>query len=189
MSYWPPPPFAISVTISSDEPAYLALTWHPVCCWNGCTQSFSAYPSQAIRFNCPSPAPIDVGGFMPAVGGCAAAGPGLEVVPPQAAKSITSESPVTVCRAPARLLKRSPMSLPPPSRVGLLFRSFRLCRRNVKSLFGTPGQSHPAPAEIACPRRALRVLLHHEEPAAPVELHRVARHHAGIGDVLHPAVR
>ena len=35
MSYWPPPPFFISETISSDEPAYLALTMQPVCCFEG----------------------------------------------------------------------------------------------------------------------------------------------------------
>src|SRR5438132_996187 len=116
MSYCPPPPFAISVTISSDEPAYLALTWQFVCCWKGCTQSFSVYPSQAIRFNCPSPAPIDVGGFMFAVGGCDCAGPPLEVdVPPHAANRRTSDSPSTAPRASRSLLKRSPMSFPPPS--------------------------------------------------------------------------
>src|SRR5438552_15099159 len=105
---------------------------------------------------------------MPAVGGCEAAGPGLEVVPPHAAKITTSESPVTVCRAPASLLKRSPMPLPPPSRVHLLFRSFRLSRRNVKSLFGTPGQAYAAPTNTCLPPAALAVLLHHDQPATPV---------------------
>jgi hypothetical protein len=38
MSYWPPPPFFMSATISSELPAYFALTWHPVCCSNGFTQ-------------------------------------------------------------------------------------------------------------------------------------------------------
>ena len=37
MSYWPPPPERISVTISSDEPAYFALTLQPVCFSNGFT--------------------------------------------------------------------------------------------------------------------------------------------------------
>ncbi len=37
MSYWPPPPFFISATISSELPAYFAFTWHPVCCSNGLT--------------------------------------------------------------------------------------------------------------------------------------------------------
>ncbi len=41
MSYWPPPPFFISETISSDEPAYLALTVQPVCCSKGLTQDGS----------------------------------------------------------------------------------------------------------------------------------------------------
>ena len=38
MSYWPPP-WRMSVTISSDEPAYLRLTLQPVCCSNGLTHS------------------------------------------------------------------------------------------------------------------------------------------------------
>ena len=37
MSYWPPPPFFISATISSELPAYFAFTWQPVCCSNGLT--------------------------------------------------------------------------------------------------------------------------------------------------------
>ena len=37
MLYWPPPPSFISETISSELPAYLALTWQPVCCSNGLT--------------------------------------------------------------------------------------------------------------------------------------------------------
>ena len=37
MSYWPPPPERISVTISSDEPAYLAWTVQPDCFSNGFT--------------------------------------------------------------------------------------------------------------------------------------------------------
>ena len=36
-SYWPPPPFAISDTISLEDPAYFVLTWQPVACWNGFT--------------------------------------------------------------------------------------------------------------------------------------------------------
>ena len=35
MSYCPPPPLAIRLTISSDEPAYLALTLQPVCAVKG----------------------------------------------------------------------------------------------------------------------------------------------------------
>jgi hypothetical protein len=38
MSYWPPPPFFMSATISSEVFAYLALTMHPLCCSNGFTQ-------------------------------------------------------------------------------------------------------------------------------------------------------
>ena len=36
MSYWPPP-CRISVTISSEEPAYLLVTWQPVFFSNGFT--------------------------------------------------------------------------------------------------------------------------------------------------------
>ena len=39
MSYWPPPPLAISDTISLEEPAYLAFTWQPVGFSNGLTHS------------------------------------------------------------------------------------------------------------------------------------------------------
>ena len=41
MSYWPLPPFFISVTIWSEVPAYVACTWQPVCCSNGLTHSGS----------------------------------------------------------------------------------------------------------------------------------------------------
>src|SRR5580765_7473049 len=54
MSYWPPPPERISVTISSDEPAYLALTWQPVAFSNGLTHCGWVYPSQAIRLSLPA---------------------------------------------------------------------------------------------------------------------------------------
>ncbi len=37
MSYWEPPPWRMSVTISSEEPAYFAFTWHPVAFSNGLT--------------------------------------------------------------------------------------------------------------------------------------------------------
>src|SRR5215472_569264 len=57
MSYWPPPPFFMSATISSELPAYFALTWHPVRCSNGFTQIGLRYPSQAIRLSWPSPLP------------------------------------------------------------------------------------------------------------------------------------
>src|SRR5262249_28454956 len=74
MSYWPPPPFFMSATISSELPAYFALIWHPVCCSNGFTQSGSRYPSQAIRLSWPSPLPtfwstgrLAVGTVCPAV--------------------------------------------------------------------------------------------------------------------------
>jgi hypothetical protein len=37
MSYWPPPPERMSVTISSEEPAYFACTLQPLCCSKGLT--------------------------------------------------------------------------------------------------------------------------------------------------------
>ena len=41
MSYWPPPPERIRVTISSDEPAYFALTLQPDDFSNGFTHDAS----------------------------------------------------------------------------------------------------------------------------------------------------
>jgi hypothetical protein len=41
MSYWPPPPFFMSETISSEVFAIFPFTWHPVCCSKGFTQSGS----------------------------------------------------------------------------------------------------------------------------------------------------
>src|ERR1700741_2493783 len=64
MSYWLPPPWRISVTISSEEPAYLACTRQPVWASKGFTQAGSAYPSQATRFSWPSPGPILVGRLL-----------------------------------------------------------------------------------------------------------------------------
>src|ERR687884_497871 len=59
-------PFFMSVTISSDDPATLLLTLHPVCFSNGVTQSGSpallpsmTYPAQLTRSTSPSPGPTD----------------------------------------------------------------------------------------------------------------------------------
>src|SRR5215472_451598 len=83
MSYWPPPPFFMSATISSELPAYFALTWHPVCCSNGFTQSGSRYPSQAIRLSWPSPVPTFLSTGRLAVGtACPAVPDPCGVVPP-----------------------------------------------------------------------------------------------------------
>ena len=51
----------MSVTISSEEPAYLACTWQPVDASKGFTHSGCAYPSHATRLSCPSPVPTFVG--------------------------------------------------------------------------------------------------------------------------------
>src|SRR6266496_104765 len=97
-SYCPPPPLAIKVTISSLDPAYLALTWQPVCCSNGFTQAGWAYPSHAMRLSCPSVFPVEPAGFIPAVGGCPA--PPLDdeagvLEPPQPASRRPATQPIT----------------------------------------------------------------------------------------------
>src|SRR4029079_19098815 len=58
MSYWPPPPVRMSVTISSDVPAYFGWILQPVCFTKGFTHFASRYPSQAIIVSLPSPLPI-----------------------------------------------------------------------------------------------------------------------------------
>src|SRR2546423_14718478 len=69
MSHWPPPPFAIRLTISSEDPAGWRLSLQPVAAVNGSAHDLSAYPSHKTRLSWPSPAPIDARGFMVAVGG------------------------------------------------------------------------------------------------------------------------
>src|SRR3954468_7093816 len=56
-SYWP---VRISVTISSDEPPYFALTLQPVAFVNGFTHRCFLLPSHAIRFSWPSVLPTFV---------------------------------------------------------------------------------------------------------------------------------
>src|SRR5437867_5232968 len=93
MSYWPPPPSVIRVTISFEDPAYFAWTLHPVCWTNVFVHSGWTYPSHAIRSSSPSPGPIDVWGFILAVGGWPAPpplGPAVPPPPPQAAPSSIS---------------------------------------------------------------------------------------------------
>src|SRR5437899_596203 len=65
MSYWPPPPCLMRVTISSDVPAYFAWILQPVCLWNGLTHWGCRYPSQATMVSLPSPFPIFVGNPEP----------------------------------------------------------------------------------------------------------------------------
>src|SRR3954469_14905625 len=67
MSYWLPPPWRMSVTISFDEPPYLALTWQPLAFSNGLTHCGWVYPSHAMTFSLPSPGPIFCGKFDAAV--------------------------------------------------------------------------------------------------------------------------
>src|SRR5207247_249389 len=69
----------------------------------------------------------------------------------------------------------------------LLFRSFRLWRRDVEGLVRPPGKPDPPAAQVACSYRTLAILLDDQQPAAAIQLHGVSRHHAGVGDVLdHP---
>src|SRR5438093_13098610 len=51
-------PVRMSVTISSEEPPYLARTLQPVALVNGFTHWGWVYPSHAIRLRAPSPFPI-----------------------------------------------------------------------------------------------------------------------------------
>src|SRR5581483_7767964 len=93
MSHCPPPPFAIRLTISSDDCASCTLSLQPVCCSNdavdGCVHVLSTYPGQSIRFSAPSPVPIESSGFMSAVGGFCSVGL-LVVLEPQAVTAITT---------------------------------------------------------------------------------------------------
>ena len=58
MSYWLSPPCLISATISSEEPAYLALTLQPVCFSNGLTHCRLAVALPGDQVELPSPLPI-----------------------------------------------------------------------------------------------------------------------------------
>src|SRR5689334_955808 len=73
-------PDRINVTISSDVPAGLLFTLHPVACSKLCTQSTvlslepsSTYPAQEMMLTAPSPAPSEAC-FLTS-GGCAPPGP------------------------------------------------------------------------------------------------------------------
>src|SRR6266496_1210408 len=112
---WPPPPLRMSATISSDEPAYLALTLQPVCCSNGLVQSGCAYPSHATRLSWPSPGPMLVGRFGLVV-------PPPEVLveepPPQPLATSASAAPSTRSSTARVKRPRCLVMLPPPSRCG-----------------------------------------------------------------------
>src|SRR2546426_1082179 len=104
MSYWPPPPLAIRDTISSDDPVYFALTWHPVWCGKAPPLSSPGYPPRAMGFRCPARPPLGAGVFRRGVGGGGGAAPGRGVAPPRPQKTPPSETPAPVCRPPASLL-------------------------------------------------------------------------------------
>src|SRR5215468_5165897 len=105
MSYWPPPPFFMSETISSEVFAIFPFTWHPVCCSNGFTQSGSRYPAQAIRLSWPSPLPTfwstgrwAVGTLSPAVPDPCGVPPPLLLLPQPAAITDAAVSASTADR-------------------------------------------------------------------------------------------
>src|SRR5437588_11137372 len=116
-SHCPPPPFFNRATNSADVFGLVWWTVQWVCCSNGFTHRGCAYPAHAIRLRAPSPCPIDVCGFMFAVGGCPApAGPPPPPPPPpllQAAATSVSATAITPSRSPFLALIS-----PPPDRRG-----------------------------------------------------------------------
>src|SRR5258708_40166721 len=105
MSQLPPPPSFMRLTISSDEPAGCWLTLQPVAAVNGSTHDLSASPSHRTRFNAPSPAPIEVGGLMFAVGGTCSVGPPGVLLEPQAVAAITAAAAMHPSRIQPACLK------------------------------------------------------------------------------------
>src|SRR4029077_1993363 len=105
-SHWVPPPWRISVTISSEVSANFTLILQPVWLVNGVTQStfgsvlpLSTYPVQATRLRVPSPAPML----------CLRVDPVCAVdVPPQAAR--TSIVPTAAMRVARYRFIQSPPS-------------------------------------------------------------------------------
>src|ERR1700674_4422998 len=106
MSQLPPPPSFIRLTISSEEPAGCWVTLQPVAAVNGSTHDLSAYPSQRTRFSAPSPAPIEVCGFVFAVGGCCSVEPGVVVLDPHAVAASTTAA----AEHPSRIQPAGPRS-------------------------------------------------------------------------------
>src|SRR5216683_2470599 len=122
MSHWPPPPPFMRLTISSDDPAYFALTW-------------------------PSPAPTEVGGFMPAVGGCAAVEPPGLAFEPQAVIVITAAAAIVPSRTHMAgafvdlIVPTSPCLLLPPRvslRAAVADRARKYARAPTRAVSGGP---------------------------------------------------
>src|ERR1700675_428063 len=105
MSQLPPPPSFMRLTISSDEPAGCWLTLQPVAAVNGSTHDLSAYPSHRTRFSWPSPAPIEVGGAIFAVGGTCSVGPLGEGLEPHAVAASTAVAAIHPSRIQPACLK------------------------------------------------------------------------------------
>src|SRR6266478_229448 len=168
MSHWPPPPPFMRLTISSDDPAYFALTLHPVLAVNCFTHESSTYPSHAIRLSWPSPAPTEVGGFMPAVGGCAAVEPPVVVFEPHAVIVITAAAASVPSRTHMAgasvdlILPTSPcLSLPPrvSVRAAAVDRARKYARAPTRAVSGGPrSAAHrpPSPYSGARPPAARR---------------------------------
>src|SRR6266511_2666290 len=153
-SYWPPPPLRMSATISSDEPAYLALTLQPVCCSNGLVQSGCAYPSHATRLSWPSPGPMLVGRL------------GLVVPPPE----------VLVEEPPPQPLATSASTAPST-------RSSTARVKRPRCLVLLPCQPHATTAGLECLLGAVEVLPHHHQLAGGFEVDHIAGHRAEVDDL------
>src|SRR4051812_9695370 len=113
-SYWP---VFISWTISSEVFPILLLTWQPVACSNGWTQSTfgsllpsSAYPAQLTRFNWPSPCPrLCCMATLGSAGVPPAALPPPPPPPPQAASVSAARTATTAARLrPMRYIPSPP---------------------------------------------------------------------------------
>src|SRR6266550_5072784 len=150
------------LTISSEDPAGCRLSLQPVAAVNGSAHDLSAYPSQRTRLSCPSPAPIEVWGFMFAVGGGDDVLPDGVPVDPHAVRTTAA----TAANAP------SFMRLPLPPLV-----------ENV-CLIGRPGQPDRPPFELLGVAQSVHILTYRHELLPAVEAHQVAGAHPDVNDLL-----
>src|SRR4051812_30216860 len=180
-SYWP---VFISWTISSEVFPILLLTWQPVACSNGWTQSTfgsllpsSAYPAQLTRFNCPSPCPrLCCMATLGSAGVPPAALPPPPPPPPQAASVSAARTATTAARL--RPMRYIPS---PPYR-----------RRSAERVHGLrpPGQPHAVPATGPGMRRSAGVGgAGDDEDRADIQDDHVADLRARVHDVGHGAGR
>src|SRR5580704_4697672 len=192
MSYWPPPPFFMSATISSELPAYFAFTWQPVCFSNGFTQMGFRYPSQAIRFSCPSPLPIFCRTGRCAVGTVSPYVP-VAVPPEPAACEPPPLLPHPAARTATPASRSAVLAERDTARGGVVMVHLPLARvmagplRNRERLVISPGDAHPVPAGVARVGRGLRILPGDDKLASGVQVHDEPGQHAGVDDVTDPA--